>query len=175
MESPLRTSLLVSALAIAAVSACGHPSPRGVEPTVSLVPASNYCWWAVLRTVRRPDSVAFRYTQAFQSLGFNNASWQMRGDTSWAHAGPQALPGQGSRAIYESRAVAYWHGDSTHFRLHVTIAKPVNGWSPGDDSTAILQGNIDFCADIERRAQIGVSAPKSPTGEEALPVWSSSR
>ena len=85
------------------------------------------------------------------------------------------LPNRRTRALYESNLVAYRRGDSTHFRYYVTIARPSQGWASTEDSTGAIDGSLDFCAEIARRAAVGWTAPRSPTGEEALTFWTTIR
>jgi hypothetical protein len=131
----------------------------------------EYCWWAVLRSPLRPDSVAARFAGAFTAVGLTGVAWTRSADTAWAHAGPTALRGAGG-ATYASRAVAYWHGDSTHFRSYVAVGPPPPTAQPQPaDTLGRGTDRIALCAAIARAAAVRGSAPRSPTGDESLPVW----
>ena len=168
----MRHSLLV-AMMLVAVSAIGCQRSRAaVRPTAAAVPTSwEHCWWAVLRTVLPPDSVAVRFHRGFSAAGLSGGTWTQRADTAWAHAGPLAL-GAGTAAMtYESRAVAYRRGDSTHFRYYVGNTRNAAGASRPTDSLELGRRRIALCAEIARGAAIPMSVPRAPTGEEALDVW----
>ena len=153
-------------------SACRHQTPAAEAPAAA--PSSHvreYCWWAVLRSRRTPDSVAARFRRAYSELRLARITTGTWGDTVWAHAGPTWVSTNTTNASYESGAVAYSRGDSTHFRYYVTIAAPPGGWIRQSDSVEANRRDIDFCADIARHAAIGWTAPNEPTGEESLSVW----
>ncbi|MEJ7809568.1 MAG: hypothetical protein WKG32_04040 [Gemmatimonadaceae bacterium] len=129
--------------------------------------SEDHCWWAVLRSTLPPDSVAARFERAFTTVGLTGATRTRSADTAWVHAGPTPLGGR----QHESRAVAYWHGDSTHFRYYVAIAPASQGRAQPADTLEREPGHIGFCGEIARAAAIQTSAPRSPTGEESLTVW----
>jgi hypothetical protein len=129
-----------------------------------------YCWWAVLRSARSPDSVAARFTSAYIQAGFSTVTFKKSADTAWAAAGPTQL-GSANSALYASRAVAYWHGDSTHFRYYVSVGPPMRGNVQTTDSVDTAKLLLGLCAQVARAAAIGWSAPPSPTGEETLELW----
>jgi hypothetical protein len=149
---------------------------RQTQPAPSLATAKSprvreYCWWAVLRSARPPDSVAVRFQRAYQELMLGKVTSGRRGDTAWAHAGPSWISNRATNASYESGALAYPIGDSTHFRYYVTISAPPGGWIRQSDSVEASRGDIDFCTNIARHASIGWTAPNNPTGEESLALW----
>jgi hypothetical protein len=102
-------------------------------------------------------------------VGFTGSEWQRSADTAWARAGPTPLARGLAGAAYESRAMAYWHGDSTHFRWYVAVAPPPRGWAHPDDSLAV--NRVGLCGEISRAAAVHGLAPGSPTGDESLAVW----
>jgi hypothetical protein len=155
-------------------AACRHQAPAiaHVAPVANgSEQAREFCWWAVLRSGRSADSVAGRFRRAFEELELANISAGRWGDTAWAHGGPSSVSTRAANASYESGVLAYPHGDSTHFRYFVLIAAPPGGWKLAADSVEATSHNIEFCADIARRVQVGTVAPRSPTGEETLSVW----
>jgi len=131
----------------------------------------DYCWWAVLRSTRPPDSVAARFTHAFIQAGFSAVTFKRNADTAWSTASATQLDVAGP-AIFTSRAVAYWHGDSTHFRYYVGV-RPVPAQS-GAAPDSINKGKLllVLCTQIARSAAIGWSQPREPTGDEGLAIWS---
>jgi hypothetical protein len=131
------------------------PTARGAE---------DPCWWAVMRSPLSPDSLALSFQQAFRAVGLTNPTMTRLADTAWVHAGPTRMA-ESAGAIYESRVVAYWHGDSTHYRQYVAITR-----QPGD-SVNFGQRSIPFCAATARAAGVRGSAPQAPTGEETLKIW----
>jgi hypothetical protein len=156
------------------VTSC-HQQAR-LAPTLAAVERPRlreYCWWAVLRSVRPPDSVAARFERAYKELSLGKVTSGRWGDTAWAHAGPSWISTRTTNASYESGALAYALGDSTHFRYYVVIAAPPGGWIRQSDSVEASKGDIDFCTNIARHASIGWTAPSNPTGEESLPLWES--
>jgi hypothetical protein len=126
--------------------------------------AEEHCWWAVMRSPLPPDSVAARFQRAFIAVGLTNAMWTHKADTAWVHGGPTALAASPG-ATYESRVVAYWHGDSTHYRQYVAVAP-----QPGE-SRNLGQRTIPFCTTTARAAAVLGSAPQAPTGDETLELW----
>jgi hypothetical protein len=152
-----RTATLIMLLAVLSAGCRSHPVVTTPE-TARL--SEEYCWWAVMRSPLPPDSVAARFQGAFTSVGLTSSTWTRSADTAWAHAGPTALAGA-SGAMYESRVVAYWHGDSTHFRHYVSMAR-----QPGNSANKIA-----LCQEIGRAAAVPTSVPREPTGEEALKLW----
>ncbi|HEV8365537.1 MAG TPA: hypothetical protein VGQ52_18605 [Gemmatimonadaceae bacterium] len=89
-------------------------------------------------------------------------------DTAWSTASATQLD-PGAPAIFTSRAIAYWHGDSTHFRYFVGV-QPQSQRVARD---SINKGKLllGLCSQIARSAAIGWSAPRDPTGDEGLPIW----
>jgi hypothetical protein len=154
----------VASLGVVLVTACARPAARTITPAPL---QEDHCWWAVLRSARSPDSVAARFTQAFRAIGFSSVAHSKQGDTVWATAGPTDLGPVG--AMFASRAVAYWHGDSTHFRYFVAVGRSTH--TQVRDTVARGRLLIDMCTQIARAARIGWSAPVSPTGDEELTVW----
>lgn len=137
-------------------------------------PDWDYCWWAAMRTTIPPDSVAVRFERGFTAIGLTDATWAHSADTAWAHAGPtplrdgeQQLP---AGVTYESRAVAYATGDSTHFRYWFRTNPPQGGWARAADSVEATRP-FAICGRIAQAADIQSSVPKFPTGEETLAVW----
>lgn len=166
MAHPRAVYILV--LAAAASGGCrSRPTTVPTRPWA----VGEHCWWAVLRSDLPPDSVAAHFERAFTAAGLSDATWRHRGDTAWAHAGPTALGGEPAGARVESRAVAYWHGDSTHFRYYVDLASPPGGWAPTADTTKRSARRIGFCQDIAQRVGFRWSRPPDPTGEESLRLW----
>src|SRR5574341_2180362 len=143
-------------------TACARPRP---STAMHGSPREDHCWWAVLRSSRPADSVAARFVRAYIDAGFNAVDFKRKADTTWVTAAPTDFASQ--RARIASRAVAYWHGDSTHFRYFVSVTQLDHGPDSLDKSRILL----DMCARVARAAAIGWSAPKSPTGEESLDVW----
>ena len=76
------------------------------------------------------------------------------GDTSWIVSRPGHPGSQDS--IARVRAVAFWNGDSTLYRLYVVAAT-----GPA----------IAFCQRIANVAAIPGVTPRNLTGEESLAVW----
>jgi hypothetical protein len=154
------------------ITGCHQQAPPA--PTLAAVESPRlreYCWWAVLRTKRPPDSVAARFARAYKELSLGKVTNGRWGDTAWAHAGPSWISTRTTNASYESGALAYALGDSTHFRYYVVIAAPPGGWIRQSDSVEASGGDIDFCTNIARHASIGWAAPNNPTGEESLALW----
>jgi hypothetical protein len=152
---------------------CRHRAEPMDAPTAMTRPhVREYCWWAVLRSSRSPDSVGARFKRAYEELELSTVSTGRWGDTVWAHAGPSRVSTRMTNASYESGALAYALGDSTHFRYFVAITAPPGGWIRRSDSVEATKGDIDFCTDIARHAAIGWTAPNEPAGEESLPLWS---
>ena len=75
------------------------------------------------------------------------------GDTSWIVSGPGHPGSQDS--VARVRAVAFWNGDSTLYRLYVATSGPL----------------IAFCQRIANAAAIPGVTPRNLTGEESLAVW----
>ena len=152
MKRRLCVRTVEAVLCIGVLSAGCHRAVVSTPVPERLV--EEYCWWAVLRTALPPDSVAARFTRAYSATGLTGAGWTRTADTAWAHGGPTHLGDQ----QYASRVVAYWHGDSTHFRYFVALP---------DRQTGLLER----CTEIARAAAVPTSTPRQPTGEEALPLW----
>jgi hypothetical protein len=168
-------SLCRLALTGSILLACQHQATPATSAAVPLSSRSReFCWWAVLRAASAPDSIAGRFQRAYSELNLANVATGTWGDTAWAHAGPSSAPMRTTNVLYESGALAYRTGDSTKFRYFVAISAPPGGWIRSSDSVAASAGDLDFCADIARRASIRWSAPKSPTGEESMPLWDAS-
>jgi hypothetical protein len=145
------------------ISAAGcHNQVPPLSPTARR--AEDPCWWAVMRSPLSQDSVARSFQQAFNAVGLTNPTIIRMADTAWVHAGPTRMAESGG-AIYESRVVAYWHGDSTHYRQYIAITP-----QPGD-SVNLGQRAIPFCGATARAAAVQGSAPRAPTGEETLTIW----
>lgn len=123
----------------------------------------------MLRSSRPPDSVAARFTQAFIQAGFPIVTFKRSADTAWATANLARLDTPNA-ALVSTRAVAYWHGDSTHFRYYVAVRGPEGGQA--SDTTDASRRVLEMCGQIARNAAIGWSAPRNPTGDETLPIWS---
>jgi hypothetical protein len=154
------------------ITGCHQQAPPARTLAGAKVPRlREYCWWAVLRSARPPDSVAARFERAYKELSLGKARSGRWGDTAWAHAGPSWISTRTTNASYESGALAYTLGDSTHFRYYVVIAAPPGGWIRQSDSVEASNGDIEFCTDIARHASIGWTAPSNPTGEESLALW----
>jgi hypothetical protein len=156
------------ALALILAVACRRPATTAVKLAGF---NEDHCWWAVLRSTRPPDSVAARFTHAFIQAGFRAVTFKRNADTAWSTASATQLDVAGP-AIFTSRAVAYWHGDSTHFRYYVGV-QPLpaqNGAFP--DSAHKGKNLLALCVQIARSAAIGWSAPRDPTGDEGLAIWS---
>jgi hypothetical protein len=153
------------ALALILGVACRRPTSAAVRPAGL---KEGHCWWAVLRSTRPPDSVAARFTDAFIQAGFSTVIFKRNADTAWSTASATQLD-IGGPATFTSRAIAYWHGDSTHFRYFVDV-QPSSGASP--DSVDRSKNVLAFCSQIARSAAIGWSAPRDPTGDEGLAIWS---
>jgi hypothetical protein len=145
------------------ISAAGcHNQVPPLSPTAR--GAEDPCWWTVMRSPLSPDSLALSFQQAFKTVGLTNPTMTRLADTAWVRAGPTRMA-ESAGAIYESRVVAYWHGDSTHYRQYVAITR-----QPGD-SVNFGQRSIPFCAATARAASVRGSAPQAPTGEETLKIW----
>ena len=136
---------------------------RHVEtrPTV-LPPDEDYCWWAVHRSPWKADTVAQHFKRAFDVLGLDSISSTRIGDTIWVSA--RARPD--TSATFHSRAVAYWHGDSTHYRYYVQVVPTADMLRRGE-----IPSGVGFCGRIAQAAAIVGSTPREPTGDERLPVW----
>lgn len=131
----------------------------------------DHCWWAVLRSVRPPDSVTARFTQVFIQAGFSTVTFKRNADTAWSTASATQLDVDGP-AIFSSRAVAYWHGDSTHFRYFVRVQPPPTQRGASPDSFDKSKHLLGLCTQIARSAAIGWTQPREPTGDERLAIWS---
>ena len=166
-----KSTILVGSLLIIACQHQRPPSPASAE--VASTHLREYCWWAVLRSARAPDSVTARFARAYKELKLVRVTSGKSGDTAWAHAGPSWISTNRTNASYESGALAYSVGDSTHLRYFVTIAAPPGGWIRQSDSVEESRRDIKFCTEIARAASIGWIAPGNPTGEESLAVWDS--
>jgi hypothetical protein len=108
------------------------------------------------------DSVARRFQRAFEAAGLQVISKKQLGDTIWV----SGHPGLTVRSPYQSRAVAYWHGDSTHYRYYVAITAASETADRADSPNLVA-----FCGQIAKAAAIPGSTPREPTGEEQLAVW----
>jgi hypothetical protein len=143
--------LVVFSVAVLFLSAC----QRKVAIQTAPLPAEEqYCWWAVHRSPLAVDSVAQRFERAFAAVGLDSISTAKSGDTIWVV----------SRG---SRAVVYWHGDSTHYRYYFQ-AVPLLDVPQKVDSKGVP---VSLCERIAQAAAIPGSTPREPTGEEKLPVW----
>lgn len=166
-----RTAALMMLLAVLSVG-CHHRAVAVPTPTLL---SEHYCWWAVLRSPLPPDSVAARFQGAFRAVDLTGITQVRRADTVWVCAGPteagSTMPAGPAGPTYASRAVAYWHGDSTHYRYYVAIAPPPYGWGQPAHSGTTWPRQMDLCAAIARSAAIPGTAPRNPTGEESLSVW----
>jgi hypothetical protein len=154
----VRVILVVAILS----TGCRH-KPVDITP----LPAplnETYCWFAVALSPLPADSVAVRFQRAYGAVGLTGAAWFHNADTAWAHAGPTPLQRGSVRATYASRVVAYWHGDSTHFRWYVAT-------TPTADTANGSGDVIGFCGDVSRAAAVHGSAPQWPNGEDTLSVW----
>ena len=152
-------------------------------PDAAPVPVSqNYehCWSTVFRTDLTPDTVAVHFQHAFSALGLTNATWSMRGDTTWSHGGPTRIERDTGPATYEARVVAYRIGDSTHFRHYVSVTPPPEGWRAGSDSGSVnghryglssSTRHIAFCGDLGPAAQVHGTAARGPDPEASLALW----
>lgn len=156
---PCSAHAAMSLLLVAVLGAGCRSHPVITKPAAARL-NEGYCWWAVMRSPLPPDSVAAHFQRAFTAVGLTGSTWTGSADTAWAHAGPTALGASG--ATYGSRVVAYWHGDSTHFRQYVSMAP-----QPGDSANP-----IGLCQEIGRAAAVPTSVPREPTGEETLKLWS---
>ena len=150
--------------------ACGACHRYSVQTPAANSMREEYCWWTVLRSSRPADSVAARFASAYISAGFSNVVFRRNADTAWAAGAPAQLAGANS-PLAASRAVAYWHGDSTHFRYFVSVGHPLAPGVRSTDSVDFGKHLLDLCATIARSAAIGWSAPRSATGDEALKIW----
>ena len=170
------SAILASGILLGCMLLTGCHRQAQTAPTPAAVKSPRlreYCWWAVLRSARSPDSVAVRFQRAYKELMLGKITSGRLGDTAWAHAGPSWISNSTTNASYESGALAYAIGDSTHFRYFVTISAPPGGWIRQSDSVEASRGDIDFCTNIARRASIGWTQPNNPTGEESLALWES--
>lgn len=170
------TRALVGAVALVSVigTAC-HTATRAA-PTAAATPApleEGYCWWAVFRSPLPADSVAARYARAYEQMGLSNVTWSHAGDTAWAHAGPTVLGGAHDDGTYAARMVAYWHGDSTHFRTYLSIAPPSGGWPKGEPGGSDADGarRIGLCGALGSAAHAQGTAPAAPDSEAKLELW----
>jgi hypothetical protein len=118
--------------------------------------SEEYCWWAVMRSPLIQDSVADHFAKAFAVAGMVGIERKRLGDTSWVSTMLSPIAPGASR-LYSSRVVAYQSGDSTHFRQFVSVARDINA--------------IGLCGELARSAAVHAIAPREPTGEEKLPVW----
>lgn len=174
-----RSSFAAVLLILTAALAAGCRRRVAAAPArVQLV--EEHCWWAVMRSTLPPDSVAARFERAFTAVGLTGAARTRQADTAWAHAGPTLLGGP-SGATYAGRAVAYWHGDSTHFRYYLAAGPARAGRAQPAADTVDPSSNpasgrrIALCGEIARAAAIGGSVPRDPTGDEGLDVWTRTR
>lgn len=158
---------LFAALALSVAACRAHVTSAPPPDTLR----EEYCWFTVLRSARAADSVAARFTQAFIAAGFDKVTFARQADTAWATAAPTLLTLRDS-VLVSSRAVAYWHGDSTHFRYFVSVGSAPTAKVGGTDSVNVGGNLLDMCSRIARAAAIGWSAPRSLTGDESLAIWS---
>ena len=149
--------------------ACGACHRSSVQTLAANSMREEYCWWTVLRSARPADSVAARFASAYISAGFSNVVFHRHADTAWAGAAPTQLAA--NSPLFASRTVAYWHGDSTHFRYFASVGRPLRTGVQSRDSVDFGKHLLDLCATIARSAAIGWSAPRSATGDEALKIW----
>lgn len=149
----MRASLLLAMITLAGLGCRRAPEPAPAPVQLE----EDYCWWAVLRSSLPPDSVAARFERAYAAVGLAGVRRVQLGDTAWVQTTPVVLDG----VLRASRAVAYRRGDSTHFRYFV-----------GSRESEGAAGPLSLCVRIAQAAAIGWSAPREPTGEESLAVWS---
>jgi len=175
-----RPPLIVAVLAtLAGVTPAACRAPARTAPVISVAPAradEDYCWLAVFRSPLPADTVVARYARAYERVGLSGATRAHTGDTAWAQAGPTVLGGAHAGGTYAARVVAYWRGDSTHFRTYVFTAPPPGGWPQSDSARARGENvgfgrHLGFCAELGRAAQAQGTAPRWPDGEEKLDVW----
>ena len=153
-------------LAIVLVLAACAPKPQSPAP----IPLTeSHCWWAVLRTDRSPDSLAGTFKRAYEKLGFKHAAISSVADTSWVASGPTPLSDVAQGNVYQSRMVAYNHGDSTHFRFFVDY--PPRNDSVAHSNTSSYPEPISLCGRVAGATGIKWSVLKEPDGEEQLSVW----
>ncbi len=151
-----RTTL--AALLVLLSFGCQRRATLASVPPRDAALQEDHCWWAVVRSPLSPDSLAERFAAAFTDVGFSSIRQVRVGDTTVVQAGPSSLP-SGESDLVASRVVAYSRGDSTHFRHYLAFGGEVSGQRLG------------LCRDIARTAAVRASAPREPTGEESLPVW----
>jgi hypothetical protein len=152
---------------ILALAGCA-PRPAHIEPARL---TESHCWWAVLRTDRSPDSLAKTFKHAYERLGFKRAAISAVADTSWVTSGPTPLEDVANGIVYQSRMVAYDHGDSTHFRFFVEY--PPESDSIVHSETQNRPGPISLCGRVAGTTGIKWSPLMKPDGEEKLSVWRS--
>jgi hypothetical protein len=137
--------------------------PAALTPPLAL--QEEHCWWAVVRSPMRADSVGARFAAAFASVGLSAARTTQLGDTVLVESGPAPIPAWAA-GVWASRVVAYPKGDSTHFRHFVA-------WNAAGAPDSVVVGrSIGVCGAITRAAGVRGIAPREPTGEEGQPVWS---
>lgn len=149
----MRAPLILAMVTLAGLGCRRAPTPEPAPVQLD----EHYCWWAVLRSGLPPDSVAAHFERAYTAPGLAGVRRSRLADTAWVHTTPVMLDG----TLRASRVVAYRRGDSTHFRHFV-----------GEQETAGAAGPLALCVRIAQAVAIRWSAPREPTGEESLAVWS---
>ena len=140
---------------VALSTACRRPATVATTPTPS---AEEYCWWAVVASPLRADSVAQRFARAFTSYGLADLRIDAIGDTIVVEAGPTRPPSLDSGQV-ASRLVVVPSENGARFRHFVTL------------SPDLERRLLDVCAALAAAARVGAVAPREQTGAEALPVW----
>jgi hypothetical protein len=158
-------------LVVVAASACRHRTETSLAPSPMVWPRDEHCWWIALRTTLPADSVARRFSQAFASLGLAEVVSARVGDTLLVRGGPTELRGAHAPGVYASRMVAYVHGDSTRFRWYASITPLVDQTPASADSNPGGSAHIPFCGDIGKAVAIQGWAPRDPTADDSISVW----
>jgi hypothetical protein len=165
----LRSILL---LAVLSIGACRHSAPTPLAPAAAAWPQDDHCWWTAIRTTLPADSVGRRFADAFASLGLKPVISARVGDTLLVRGGPGLLGAPHPPAAYAARMVAFPSGDSTRFRWFKSIVPPAGGDAALADSASATARGIGFCGEIGKAVAIQGWAPRDPTREDSLAVWS---
>ena len=180
MVRSLRNRIVALCAIGSVVAACHGPAPRSGLPTPAREQAhEDYCWWSVFRSPLPVDTVAARFTRAFEILELSSIASTRVADTVRLYAGPTVLGGAHHGGTYAVRVVAYQRGDSTHFRHFVAIAPPATGWPEAIGASARgenvgLGRHLAFCGELGTVAQTQGTAPRMRDGEESQAVWRNS-
>jgi hypothetical protein len=151
----MRSATCCLLVVVALSTACRRPATIAPAPTPS---AEEYCWWAVVTSPLRADSVAQRFARAFTAYGLADLRIDAIGDTIVVEAGPTRTPAVDPGQV-ATRLVVVPSEDGSRFRHFVTLTPDLE------------RRTLDICAALAASVRVGAVAPREQTGDEALPVW----